>query len=125
MIKKTEKLLHYIVEVIEIIIAIITLCAMVYLLFTEVANDLAESVGVEMRTSVMSAEHKVGVSLIGNAAFDNLTIAFAETLVFAERFFVDINFPANAAAVPTGSGNAPKFLIVVRKYFQHPRHHLM
>ena len=38
MIKKMEKLLHYIVEVIEIIIAIITLCAMVYLLFTEVAK---------------------------------------------------------------------------------------
>lgn len=38
MIKKTEKVLHYIVEVIEIIIAIITLCAMVYLLFTEVAK---------------------------------------------------------------------------------------
>ena len=38
MIKKTEKLLHYIVEVIEIIIAIITLCAMVYLLFTEVVK---------------------------------------------------------------------------------------
>ena len=38
MIKKTEKLLHYLVEVIEIIIAVITLCAMVYLLFTEVAK---------------------------------------------------------------------------------------
>lgn len=38
MIKKTEKVLHYIVEVIEIIIAIITLCAMLYLLFTEVAK---------------------------------------------------------------------------------------
>lgn len=38
MIKKTEKVLHYIVEIIEIIIAIITLCAMVYLLFTEVAK---------------------------------------------------------------------------------------
>ena len=38
MIKKMEKLLHYIVEVIEIIIAIITLCAMVYLLFTEVVK---------------------------------------------------------------------------------------
>ena len=38
MIKKTEKLLHYIVEVVEIIIAIVTLCAMLYLLFTEVAK---------------------------------------------------------------------------------------
>ena len=38
MIKKMEKLLHYIVEVIEIIIAVVTLCAMVYLLFTEVAK---------------------------------------------------------------------------------------
>ena len=38
MIKKTEKVLHYVVEIVEIIIAIITLCAMVYLLFTEVAK---------------------------------------------------------------------------------------
>ena len=38
MIKKTEKVLHYVVEVVEIIIAIITLCAMIYLLFTEVAK---------------------------------------------------------------------------------------
>ena len=38
MIKKMEKLLHYIVEVVEIIIAVVTLCAMVYLLFTEVAK---------------------------------------------------------------------------------------
>ena len=38
MIKKTEKILHYVVEIVEIIIAIITLCAMVYLLFTEVAK---------------------------------------------------------------------------------------
>ena len=38
MIKKIEKILHYVVEVIEIIIAIITLCAMIYLLFTEVAK---------------------------------------------------------------------------------------
>ena len=38
MIKKTEKVLHYVVEIVEIIIAIITLCSMVYLLFTEVAK---------------------------------------------------------------------------------------
>ena len=38
MLKKTEKILHYIVEVIEIIIAVIILCAMLYLLFTEVAK---------------------------------------------------------------------------------------
>ena len=38
MLKKAEKILHYIVEVLEIIIAIITMCAMVYLLFTEVAK---------------------------------------------------------------------------------------
>ena len=38
MIKKIEKILHYIVEVVEIVVAIITLCAMIYLLFTEVAK---------------------------------------------------------------------------------------
>lgn len=38
MIKKIEKFMHYIVEVIEIVIAIIILCAMIYLLFTEVAK---------------------------------------------------------------------------------------
>ena len=38
MLKKTEKILHYIVEIIEIIIAVIILCAMLYLLFTEVAK---------------------------------------------------------------------------------------
>ena len=41
MLKKIEKVLHYVVEVIEIIVAIITLCAMVYLLFTEVAKIFA------------------------------------------------------------------------------------
>ena len=38
MIKKIEKILHYIVEVVENVVAIITLCAMIYLLFTEVAK---------------------------------------------------------------------------------------
>lgn len=38
MLKKIEKLLHYAVELVEIVIAIITLCAMIYLLFTEVAK---------------------------------------------------------------------------------------
>ena len=38
MIKKIEKVLHYVVEVVEIVVAIITLCAMIYLLFTEVAK---------------------------------------------------------------------------------------
>ena len=38
MLKKIEKILHYIVEVAEIIVAIVTLCAMIYLLFTEVAK---------------------------------------------------------------------------------------
>ena len=38
MLKKTEKFLHLMVEIVEIIIAIITLCAMLYLLFTEVAR---------------------------------------------------------------------------------------
>ena len=46
MLKKTEKVLHYIVEVIEIIIAIITLCAMLYLLFTEVAKIFAPDFAV-------------------------------------------------------------------------------
>lgn len=36
MIHKIEKILHYIVEIVEIIIAVITLCAMGYLLFLEV-----------------------------------------------------------------------------------------
>ena len=46
MIKKTEKVLHYMVEVIEIIIAIITLLAMLYLLFTEVAKIFAPDFAV-------------------------------------------------------------------------------
>ncbi len=36
MIHKIEKVLHYVVEIVEIIIAVITLCAMGYLLFLEV-----------------------------------------------------------------------------------------
>ena len=38
MIHKFEKILHYVVEIVEIIIAIITLCAMGYMLFLEVTN---------------------------------------------------------------------------------------
>ena len=38
MLKKIEKVLHYMVEVIEIIIAVVTLCAMVYLLITEIVQ---------------------------------------------------------------------------------------
>ena len=38
MIHKIEKVLHYVVEIVEIIIAVITLCAMGYLLFLEVSN---------------------------------------------------------------------------------------
>jgi uncharacterized membrane protein (DUF373 family) len=38
MIHKIEKILHYIVEIVEIIIAIVTLCAMGYMLFMEVSH---------------------------------------------------------------------------------------
>ena len=38
MIHKIEKVLHYVVEIVEIIIAVITLCAMGYLLVLEVYN---------------------------------------------------------------------------------------
>ena len=38
MIHKFERILHYVVEIVEIIIAIITLCAMGYMLFLEVSN---------------------------------------------------------------------------------------
>ena len=38
MIHKIEKFLHYVVEIVEIIIAVITLCAMGYLLFLEIVN---------------------------------------------------------------------------------------
>ena len=38
MFKTTEKVLHIIIEIVEIIIAVITLCAMGYMLFTEVYN---------------------------------------------------------------------------------------
>ena len=51
MLKKTEKVLHYIVEVVEIIIAIITLCAMLYLLFVEVAKIFAPDFAVNIHLS--------------------------------------------------------------------------
>ncbi len=38
MIHKIEKILHYVVEIVEVIIAVITLCAMGYLLFLEIVN---------------------------------------------------------------------------------------
>ena len=38
MIHKLEKILHYVVEIVEIIIAVITLCAMGYMLFLEISN---------------------------------------------------------------------------------------
>jgi len=51
MLKKIEKVLHYIVEVIEIIIAVITLLAMVYLLFTEVAKIFVPDLAVNEHLS--------------------------------------------------------------------------
>lgn len=38
MIKLIDKVLHYAVEIVEIIIAIVTLCAMGYMLFLEISN---------------------------------------------------------------------------------------
>ena len=38
MIKKIDKFLHFLVEVVEIVIAIVTLCVMGYMLVTEVIN---------------------------------------------------------------------------------------
>ena len=55
MLKKTEKILHYIVEVLEIIIAIITMCAMVYLLFTEVAKIFV--VDFEVNAHLADSKH--------------------------------------------------------------------
>lgn len=96
MIKKTEKVLHYIVEVIEIIIAIITLLAMVYLLFTEVAKIFVPdfTVNIHLTDSKHFLESILGI-VIG-LEFVSMLVDFTpanilEVLVLAISRHVIIN----------------------------------
>ena len=96
MIKKTEKVLHYVVEIIEIIIAIITLCAMVYLLFTEVAKIFDPHFAVNEHLSDTKHFLESILSIVIGLEFVSMLVDFTpanilEVLVLAISRHVIIN----------------------------------
>ena len=96
MIKKTEKVLHYIVEVIEIIIAIITLLAMVYLLFTEVAKIFVPDFAVNIHLTDSKHFLESILSIVIGLEFVSMLVDFTpanilEVLVLAISRHVIIN----------------------------------
>ena len=96
MIKKMEKLLHYIVEVIEIIIAVVTLCAMVYLLFTEVAKIFVPEFAVNEHLADSKHFLETVLAIVIGLEFVSMLVDFTpanilEVLVLAISRHVIIN----------------------------------
>ena len=96
MIKKTEKILHYIVEIIEILIAIITLCAMVYMLFTEVGKIFVHDLQVNPHLADSKHFLESILSIVIGLEFVSMLVDFTpanilEVLVLAISRHVIIN----------------------------------
>ena len=96
MIKKTEKLLHYVVEIIEILIAVITLCAMMYLLYTEVAKIFVHDLNVNAHLADSKHFLESILSIVIGLEFVSMLVDFTpanilEVLVLAISRHVIIN----------------------------------
>ena len=96
MIKKTEKLLHYVVEIIEILIAVITLCAMLYLLYTEVAKIFVHDLHVNAHLADSKHFLESILSIVIGLEFVSMLVDFTpanilEVLVLAISRHVIIN----------------------------------
>ena len=96
MLKKIEKIIHYAVEVVEIVIAVITLCAMLYLLFTEVAKIFVHDFHVNAHLADSKHFLESILSIVIGLEFVSMLVDFTpanvlEVLVLAISRHVIIN----------------------------------
>ena len=96
MLKKIEKILHFMVEVIEIVIAIVTLCAMFYLLCTEIIQIFAHDFQVNPHLADSKHFLESILSIVIGLEFVSMLVDFTpanilEVLVLAISRHVIIN----------------------------------
>ena len=78
----------------------------------ELADDLAKPARIEMRASVILAQGKMR-NLAADAFLYLLAVAAAERGIFAPCRLVDVDLPADAAAVAAAVGDAAKVEIII------------
>ena len=77
-------------------------------------NDLAKPALIKMGASLTCAKLKVRRVIHRDALLDDRSVAALQRLIFLERFFVDINFPTDAAAVLAPVCYALKAFVICR-----------
>lgn len=78
----------------------------------EVCYDFAKPALVEVGASLTIAELEVRRVMRGYAGVDDVPVSAVEASVFFKGGFVNVNFPADAAAVIAFVGNASEFFVI-------------
>jgi hypothetical protein len=84
-----------------------------------VQNDPAESALVKMRASLPRTKPKMRHVLHRNALSDHIAISTVEALVSLQRLAVNVDLPANAAAVLASICNTPEPFVISRSVKLH------
>ena len=87
--------------------------------FAALQNQVAKVALVEERTALPLPQHKMGRIICRNMIPQPLSQGTGHGFITGKAFLVNINFPADAAAVLTGTGDAPKGGVIVGIYGQH------